>query len=148
MRIQRTSTTLTHSYQPASASFGSQVSIDADGIPDVSRLKQPVQQLHELAEVVISELDPYSRWVGKHKERNSLGAIALLPKELAAKRESQELDGMRERVAIALAGDNVATIPVSELVEGFPAQRLNVFSAKEASTFAQLLDRLGFGVAL
>ena len=147
MKIKRNKTPLTHSYQPASASFRSQVTIDTDGLPDVGRLKRPLRQLREIAESVTNELDPYSRWVGKHEDRVSLGAIALLPKELARERQSAELRTFSRRIESALAGTNEATIPVSELVDGFPAQRVNVFSAKEASTFAQLLERLGFGIA-
>ncbi len=147
MKIKRNKTPLAYSYQPASASFQSQVTINADGLPDVGRLKRPLRQLREIAESVTNELDPYSRWVGKHEDRVSLGAIALLPKELARERQSEELRMFSRRIESALTGSDAATIPVSELVDGFPAQKANVFSAKEASTFAQLLDRLGFGVA-
>ncbi len=147
MKIQRNKTPLTHYYQPASKSFRSQVTINADEIPDVSRLIRPRLQLRAIAESVTNELDPYSRWVGKHGDRESLGAIALLPKELARARQSEELRTFNRRIESALTGTNAATIPVSQLIDGFPAKKANAFSTKEASTFAQLLERLGFGVA-
>ena len=146
MRIQRNKTPLKHSYQPASSSFRSHVAISADGLPDVSKLKRPVRQLWEIAETVTNELDPYSRWVGRHQDRESLGAVALLPKELVRERQSEELQRFKRKIESGLAGNDLATIPVGELIEGFPTKRPGTFSAKEASTFAQLLERLGIGV--
>lgn len=144
--IRRNKTTLSHAYRPASASFGSQVTIRAEDVPDVSRLKRPVRQLQELAEVATEELDSFSRWVGKHKERDSLGAIALLPKELASKRQTEDLDELRGRVQAALSQGEVATVPVESLITGFPSQRAGTFTAKEATSFAQLLESQGIGI--
>ena len=148
--IRRNKTTLSHAYQPASASFGSQVTVRADEVPDISRLRRPVRQLQELAEVATQELDSFSRWVGKHKERDSLGAIAQLPRELARKRQTEDLRNLRERIQAALsAGEiagEIATLPVEDLVMGFPNQRAGTFTAKEATSFAQLLESQGFGI--
>ncbi|MDE2987413.1 MAG: TerB N-terminal domain-containing protein [Chloroflexota bacterium] len=144
--IRRNKTTLSHAYRPASASFGSQVTIRADDVPDVSRLKRPVRQLQELAEMATEELDSFSRWVGKHKERDSLGAIALLPKELARKRQTEDLNELRGRVRAALSQSEIATLPVEDLITGFPSQRAGTFTAKEATSFAQLLESQGIGI--
>lgn len=144
--IRRNKTTLSHTYRPASASFGSQVTIRAEEVPDVSRLKRPVQQLQELAEVATQELDSFSRWVGKHKERDSLGAIALLPKELARKRQTEELNELRRRIQAAMSRAEIATLPVEDLITGFPSQRTGTFTAREATSFAQLLESQGIGI--
>ena len=144
--IRRNKTTLSHAYRPASASFGSQVTIRAEDVPDASRLKRPVQQLQELAELATQELDSFSRWIGKHKERDSLGAIALLPKELARERQTEELNELRGRVQAALSRGEIATLPVEDLITGFPSQRTGTFTAKEATSFAQLLESQGIGI--
>lgn len=144
--IRRNKTTLSHAYRPASASFGSQVTIRAEEVSDVSRLKRPVRQLQELAEVATQELDSFSRWVGKHKERDSLGAIALLPKELARKRQTEDLIELRGRVQAALSQGEVATVPVENLITSFPSRRAGTFTAKEATSFAQLLESQGIGI--
>ena len=144
--IRRNKTTVSHAYQPASASFGSQVTIRADDIPDVSRLKKPVRQLQEIAEEATQDLDSFSRWVGKHKERESLGAIAQLPKELARKRQTEDLVDLKGRIEATLKDSDIATLPVEDLVTGFPNQRAGSFTSKEATSFAQLLESQGIGV--
>ena len=144
--IRRNKTTVSHAYQPASASFGSQVTIRADDIPDVSRLKKPVRQLQEIAEEATQDLDSFSRWVGKHKERESLGAIAQLPKELARKRQTEDLIDLKGRIEAAMMDSDIATLPVEHLVTGFPNQRAGSFTKKEATSFAQLLESQGIGV--
>ena len=146
MKIRRNKTTLKHSYQPASGSFRSPVSISADDLPDVSRLMQPLRQLRELAESVTDELDSYSRWVGKHKDRHGLDAIALLPRELIRNQKTDELRFLTARMEAALAGRDAAPISVLSLTEDFPARRPDSFSTKEASAFAQLLEGLGYGL--
>ena len=144
--IRRNKTTVSHAYQPASASFGSQITIRADGIPDVSRLKRPVRQLQEIAEEATQDLDSFSRWVGKHKERESLGAIAQLPKELARKRQTEDLVDLKGRIEATLKDSDIASLPVEDLVTGFPNQRAGSFTSKEATSFAQLLESQGIGV--
>ena len=147
MKIPRNKTPLTISYRPASSSFSRPVKLGVDNLPDVSRLKKPIRRLQKLAEAVTDELAPYSRWVGRSGDRESLGAIALLPPELISASPSMELRDFLEKIESALDGKEIATIPVLELVDRFPTQRTNVLSAREAATFARLLERLGFGIA-
>ena len=147
MKIPRNKTSLTHFYRPASASFSHPVRLGAGELPDVTRLKRPIRRLQRLAETVANDLDQYSRWVGRHGDRDSLGAIAHLPHDLVRQRQSTELHDLVGRIELALAGGNMATMPVSELVTAFPSQRADAFSMKEATAFAQLVERLGFGTA-
>ncbi len=147
MKIPRNKTPLAHSYRPASASFSYPVKLGTGKLPDVTRLKRPIRSLQKLAEAITDELDPYSRWVGKHRDRDSLSAISLLPFELVGKRQSTELRDLLQRVESALAGKDTATIAVPDLVAGFPTQSQDAFSLREATSFAQLLERLGFGIA-
>jgi len=145
MKIRPNKAALKHSYQPSSGSFRSPVSINADSLPDVTRLQRPNRLLRELAESVTNELASYSRWVGT-RTRDSLAAIALLPSELVMARQTDELLRFKARIETALSGRDAAIIAVRSLTAGFPAQREDSFSAKEASTFAQLLERLGYGL--
>ena len=147
LKIRRNKRTLTHSYQPASASFGSPVRVTVDALPDVSGLTGPVRRLQKLAEGVTDDLDAYSRWVGRHGDRESLAALALLPRELLAERDSNALRLLKERMEAALAGKDVATVGVAAVVAGFPSRKADGLSTKEAATFAQLLERIGFGLA-
>ncbi len=147
MRIPPNKTPLRHSYRPSSATFTGSIDLNFAKLPDVSRLKRPVNLLRKLGESVCAELDQYSRWVGRHGDRESLGAVALLPRDLVRDSKSKELTSLLERIYLALGDNHVATTSVAELIAGFPSKRSNSFSAKEAGAFAQLLERLGFGVA-
>ena len=147
MKIPRNKTPLTISYRPASSSFSRPVKLGVGNLPDVSRLKRPIRRLQKLAEAVTDELAPYSRWVGRSGDRESLAAIALLPPELISASPSIELRDFLEKIESALDRKEIATIPVLELVDRFPTQRTNIFSAREAATLARLLERLGFGIA-
>ena len=92
------------------------------------------------------ELDSFSRWVGKYKEGESLGAIALLPRELARRRETEELNRLNGRIQEALGEVEFATLLVEDLIEDFPSQRAETFTTKEATSFAQLLESQGIGL--
>ena len=147
MRISPNKTPLRHSYRPSSATFTESIDLSFGTLPDVSRLKKPVNLLRKLGESVCAELDQYSRWVGRHGDRETLGAVALLPTDLVRESKSKELSNFLKRIDLALGDKDVATISVDELIAGFPSKRDCSFTTKEAGVFGQFLERLGFGVA-
>ena len=146
MTIRRNKTPLKLSYHPASASLGD-TRIDVGDLPDVCRLKAPVRRLQQVAETVTEELDAYSRWAGKHDDRESLAAIALLPRELAETRETAELRRLLERIEVAMGDSDTATLPVPDLIAEFPSRKPNTLTAREGTAFTELLEQRGFGVA-
>ena len=147
MMIKRNKTPLSCWYRPASSSLSSLDITKAKQYPDVTRLKRPVRQLQKLAEAVTDELDSYSRWVGRHGDRNSLAAIALLPHELASERNSDDLRGLKAMIKSKLDSREVATILVQDLVAGYPCQNPGAFAAREATAFSGLLEGIGYGIA-
>ncbi len=146
MIIRRNKTTLRHDYQAANASFSSPIAISVDDLPDVSMLRRPVRDLRKLAESVTKELESYSRWVGKHQDRDSIAAVALLPTELIAERKTGKLQQLPALIEAALAQNDPSPVLASRLTEEFPTQQEGIMSAGEASAFAQLLERLGYGL--
>ena len=146
MTIRRNKTPLKLSYHPASASLGD-TRIDVGDLPDVCRLKAPVRRLQQVAETVTEELDAYSRWAGKHDDRESLAAIALLPRELAETRETAELRRLLERIEAAMGDKDTATLPVPDLIAEYPSRKPNTLTAREGTAFTELLEQRGFGVA-
>lgn len=127
-------------YRPASASFGGSVSVDAVGVPDVTGLKTPLKALVDLVDSVTDDLDAFSRHVGRHDERDSPRATALLPQELARQRPNPAADVVAEvaREAPApLASANVRA------VLGDTAERL---PKRDAAAAASLLAARGIGV--
>ena len=147
MAIRRNKTPLKLSYHPASASLHDAIKVDAGDLPDVSRLKAPVRRLQQVAEAVTDELDAYSRWVGRHDDRESLAAIALLPRELAETRQPAELRRLLERIAAAMGDNDTATLPVTDLIAEYPSRKPNTLTAREGTAFTELLEHRGFGVA-
>ena len=147
MAIRRNKTPLKLSYHPASASLHDAIKFDTGDLPDVSRLKAPVRQLQQVAGPVTDELDAYSRWVGRHDDRESLAAIALLPRELAQTRQPAELRRLLDRIETAMGDDDTATLPVTDLIAEYPSRRPDTLTAREAATFTELLEQRGFGVA-
>ncbi len=147
MMIRRNKTPLKLAYHPASASLRDTIRVDAGDLPDVCRLKAPVRQLQQLAGTVTEELDAYSRWVGRHNNRESLAAIALLPRELAETRKPAELRRLLEQIEAAMGDNDTATLPVPDLIAQYPSRKPNTLTAREGTAFIELLEQRGFGVA-
>ena len=147
MKIRRNKTPLKLTYHPASASFRDVIDFDAGDLPDVCRLRGPVRQLRKLADTVTDELDAYSRWVGRRDDRDSLAAVALLPRELGVSRQPAELRRLLGRIGAALDDNDTATLPVSDLIAEYPSRTPNVLTAGEARAFTELLEQRGVGVA-
>ena len=147
LTIRRNKTPLKLSYHPASASLHDAITVDVGDLPDVCRLKAPVRRLQEVAGTVTDELDAYSRWVGRHDDRESLAAIALLPREIAETQQPAELRRLLERIEAAMGDSDTATLPVPDLIAEYPSRKPNMLTAREGTAFTQLLEQRGFGVA-
>ena len=147
MTIRRNKTPLKLSYHPASASLRDTIRVDAGGLPDVCRLEAPVRRLQQVAGTVTEELDAYSRWVGRHDDRESLAAIALLPRELAETRQPAELRRLLERIEAAMGDNDTVTLRVPDLIAEYPSRKPNTLTTREGTAFTELLEQRGFGVA-
>lgn len=127
-------------YRPASASFGGELVLTAPGIPDVTSRRAQLGKLHELLERCSSELDGFSRWVGKNPDRKgSAAAIGLLPPELVREHQGGELSALREALERHLTGKDMAIATAGEIVQ---AGRTKA----EVVSLAQLLQKLGYGI--
>lgn len=131
LKIRPNKTPLKLSYHPASASLHGVMAFDAG----------------DLAQTVTDELDAYSRWVGRNEDRDSYGAIALLPRALAERRPSDELRRLLDQVETAIGEDDVGVVRVADIIADFPARRAGHLTAREATAFGELLERHGIGIA-
>lgn len=123
------------------------VEIALDGIPDVSLLTAPIERLWKLATECADELDPYSRFIGKHPDRaQSAAAMSLLPDVLLKARGSPILDQLRKWASEALAGRSTAVVALADLVEEWSPGHNGKLTAGEARSLAALLGRLGVGI--
>ena len=123
------------------------VEITLDGVPDVSRLTAPINRLWKLARECSDELDPYSRFIGKHPDRaQSAAAVGLLPDPLLETRGGPMLGRLRNWTSEALAGRPTAVVALADLVEEWWPGRDGKLTGGEAKSLAALLGRLGVGV--
>ena len=135
------------SHRPASASFGSQVDVPFDELPDVGALTKPVRVLREIAETVTSELEGYSRLVGRSLERaRSLEGWALLPPELAESRTNPALGRLRRWIEASLDGGNGAAVAGADLMTHWDCARSDFMNKGETASFARALESLGYGI--
>jgi uncharacterized tellurite resistance protein B-like protein len=138
---------LTITYRPASPSFGGALEFPVDQLPDVTSLEAPLQRLQALADTCAEDLDAYSRWLGRNPEgRGSLGATALLPHDLLDGVGADSITPLREWLH-ARAGDRDATlVPASEVLRFWPMDGEAKLRKPEAVSFAQLIEKLGYGL--
>ncbi len=80
MRFAPPKSKLRQEYRAASGDFT--VTIAAD-LPDIAKLRKPIQETQAIVEKCTDELSPFSRYVGKRPEAaHSLQALVLLPSEI------------------------------------------------------------------
>lgn len=140
-------------YRPASASFGGPVGLSfsdraaATKVPDVTALQGPLTKATEVAETCLTDLEPFSRWVGRNPDlRSSPAAVALLPTDLVASHRSQALDELWETIESRLEGNPSVEIPGSELLDRWGSGPTTKVSRADATLLARLLEKRGYGI--
>lgn len=126
------------------ATSGIDVAELAMGVPDVFTMATPRNQLTKIVESVTTDLDPYSRYLGRNPDgKTGLGAAALLPEDLTGE-PSQEVTALVEWAA-GLA-DSGATTTGADVLSRWPAKAPERLAKVEAVTLATLLARHGLGL--
>nr|WP_240972110.1 TerB N-terminal domain-containing protein [Microbispora sp. CL1-1] len=132
-------------YRPASAGFGGYPRLTLHGIPDVLTLAAPTRKLVALADECTTDLDAYSRFVGRFPDRQaSVQAQALLPAELL----DLESGGASRAVTWArnrLGAQETALVPTEEFAALLDASEAKP-AKKDVVALAQLLGSVGIGV--
>lgn len=132
------------SYSPSSQ--GLREVGEQTGVPDVTGTDALIEPLRELGRHCCTELDPFSRWLGRNPEqRGGLQSLALLPAPLLAEAESAELDALRRMLAEITATEEPWFFDQGELIELWSpgAEKL---PKKEAVMASQLVEALGFAI--
>jgi uncharacterized tellurite resistance protein B-like protein len=133
-RVTPSGSKLNLSYRPASASFGGSIAIDCGGLPDVTRQSDPTRRLAKLAGDVTDELDSYSRYVGRHGDRESAGAVALLPAELARERAPAAVVSLLSRLP-----EDGTILPAADVAAVLGSGRPIKLSKRDAVSVSSLL---------
>ena len=132
-------------YYPASASLSGYRSVKLD-LPDVSRLKGPVKKLVTLAEFCTSELDQFSRYVGRpENSRDSLSALSLLPNDLIASVSNPRFDNLKAWMKTQVS-DSRGLVSVESILQHFGEDAPLKINKKEAEILSNIAEKAGFGV--
>lgn len=154
MKLKEPKRKLGFTYLPASWTFGGEVELPLGDLSDVTALKAPIRKLRAIAEACTDELAPLSRYLARNPEgADSLMALGLLPAELLASRSSDELRELRRRLERAAAGhrsgdreSQPALMSGREIIERWDCRRDDRMTKVEATAFAGLAEKLGFGI--
>lgn len=145
LRLRPNKTRLKIDYQPASSSFGGQVTLTAE-LPDVAHTTATLDKLRNLADQCSQDLDPYSRWVGRTGETASPPAVALLPAPLARGRGDAATRALGDWLEERLDGRDLALIDSSDLLTRWPSKEDGRPSRRELETLSDFLASRGLGI--
>lgn len=132
------------SYRAASGSFEVELKGLHETLPDIAAVSAPLKRLRELVEICTTEIEAFSRFVGRRPEaRSSAQAVLLLPPELAA--SGPAWAALQERTETLFAEQATVSVPLADL---FKLADLSLPCAGRVtqSVMGQLctiLDRLG-----
>ena len=147
MQIPPNKTYIRASYQPASPSFQGSAQAVNTRLPDVTALSKPFKAIRDLAEECVSDLDAYSRWLGRNPDaRGTLAAVALLPDDLVRQHRGGQARKLRECIDGILADKAMAVVPSDSLLRLLSADDASKLGKKETVSFVQLLAKMGYGV--
>lgn len=132
-------------HYPSSPSFGSSIFITTTNIPDVSRVKKPVGQLNEVADLAIARLTPLSRAIGSGWRPASAATLALYPPELALSDQIPAIVKLKSTLDKTLGTQSIGNLQPGPLLELFP-EFDQPPSTAQLRSMGNLLNRLGFGL--
>lgn len=129
------------SYRPASSGFGGkELSVDTDGVPDITAVVAPLKKLEALIEKCASALAPYSRFIGKNPaQTTSLDATLLLPRALwpdSAAVAMEHLDGKIQ--------DGLRVMTIGELVSSLGGS--TALTRERLRSLAHALEEINVGI--
>ena len=146
LKITPTTTRLQLTYHPANQALIGYQHIRLD-LPDVSRLSAPVKKLMTLAESCTSELDRFSRYVGRPgNSHDSLGALSLLPTDLISSVSSPQFETFKAWMKTQLSESN-GVISVDSILQHFGEDAPLKINKKEAEMLSSIVEKAGFGIA-
>lgn len=134
-------------YKAASGTFDVAVLSNLPPLPDVGAVTTPLQGLTDLLEACVSELEPYSRLLGKHPDaRQTMEGVLLLPEPIRGGAGHAVIDAARTRLAGLVGPSDMATTTVSALCDALGLQQPLRSSKRAASQLAFALDRLDYAL--
>ena len=141
---------ITATYRAASGAFTAVIPGPHENLPDISGISAPLAELRDLLEVSQTELEAYSRLLGRKPEaRGSLEAAVLLPTPLREAATARAAEETRKVLLPLLEGRAIVAIAPRTLFGALGIILEEGAKRPTASALAQLtqrLDALGFGM--
>jgi uncharacterized tellurite resistance protein B-like protein len=132
-------------YKPASASFRGIFEIDFSNLPNVTKLKQPKENIYELVNSCVDELDSYSRYLGRNPDKkDSLEALALLPNDILSEQQKNELNRFSGWLKNTVKESSFVETDANNLFSHFALS--DQIRKKDVVTIVQMLEKLRFGL--
>ncbi|SDT88032.1 Tellurite resistance protein TerB [Stappia sp. ES.058] len=134
-------------YRAASGTFTATLT-GATAIPDITSLTSPLKGFAAIAETCTSDLESYSRFVGKRPEdAQSTEAAVLLPKAFLSCDDDNPLKALSQKISETFAGRPTGKIALAELCEkvGLGAPGEGKVPASLFNKLGAALDRLDIG---
>jgi tellurite resistance protein len=147
MMLKRGGPLLQAEYRPASPGISSRDLPAGLRIPDAGNAEAPLGKLRDLASAVCTELDAYSRYLGRHPgAARTAGALALLPPGLE-RPASAAAQAFVNWARSSLERADQATVPAADLLAHWSSASAGDGSPKaEAELLARALERSGVGM--
>lgn len=137
---------LSLTYRAASGTFETTLTGPEEGLPDIGSLTAPLQGLRDLLQSCETELEAYSRLLGRRPEaRESLEAALLLPAPIRDAGHPAIAAVLRKLEAL-FSDASVATISLGALAGLLGLDQQDGSAAQSAARLALVLDQLGIGM--
>ena len=144
--VKPNKTRLKIDYYPASSSLRG-VSFPQEDIPDPSNLKGPTNKLIAIAEECTSELEAYSRYLGKaDTSRKDIEAVLLLPDELSDLGDTSGLDEFKKWAGNVISTEN-GLVSVDDFWAHTKLELPSKINKKESELLQNLAQKAGYGIA-
>lgn len=133
-------------YTAASGAFEVDLNQFLGDIPDISSTSKPLNIAKELIERATTELEKYSRFLGRNPEgRNTTEAHALLPEPLWPLFPCAELEDIRHWIEEVIQTGGLS--PVEQVIERLESAPPEKISKRQLTGAADALARLSTGMA-
>ncbi len=143
--IKPNQTPLKLEYHAASPSMQGALSLNMPNLPNPFILTSPLKKISALVEECTSELESYSRYMGKKDvEPNRLAALSLLPKELVHQNPGVKIT-IDQLAQLCATGPDL--IAVDALYANLGGTTPSPLGRKELESLASLVEGMGFGMA-
>ena len=142
LKLTKNKTHLKLEYQVASPSFSHRIFTRSLNLPDVSVLSSPLKKLQEIVDNCTSELESYSRFLGRNPEKaNTFEAMLERPLILWSERYTKKLGQIKAHIE---GTKQPLEIPFTKFRSWFPDW--NDFSKPRLTLFALRISELGLGM--